>query len=213
VEDRFGPIIHRNTTLPTTRGQVFSALYPDQRAIRVKVYQGENPIASQNTLLGEFLFEDLEQEIEDLPPRITVQFDLDMNGILNVSAADRGSGQAKQTTLQAAHTRLSPNDRAAASQRIDELWQTGAAVTGDPLLQRAKAWVQNEEEQVHELADLVQRLEAAEREGDLETAARWREELTDLLYDLEGAAGETEELHDDNWDEDDGRDDDEDEEA
>ena len=128
VADRYGPIIHRNTTMPTTRAQVFSALYPDQTAIEVKVYQGENTIASQNTLLGEFLFDDLEPEIAGLPPSITVQFDLDVNGILNVTAVDRGSGQAKQTTLRAAHTRLSPNDRAAASQRIDELWQTGAAV-------------------------------------------------------------------------------------
>jgi molecular chaperone DnaK (HSP70) len=144
-----------------------------------------------------------------LPPRITVQFDLDMNGILNVSAVDRGSGQATQTTLRAAHTRLSPNDRAAASQRIDELWQTGAAVSGDPLLQRAKAWVQGEEEQVHELADLVQRLEAAERDGDLEAAARWREELTDLLYDLEDTASDSDEdddeadteIDDNEWDE------------
>ncbi len=186
VEDRFGPIIHRNTTLPTTRAQVFSALYPEQTAIKVRVYQGENTIASQNTLLGEFLFENLEQEIEGLPPRITVQFDLDVNGILNVSAADRGSGQAQQTTLRAAHTRLSPNDRAAASRRIEELWQTGTVVTGDPLLQRAKAWVENEEAQVHELADLVQRLEAAEHAGGGAAAEQLREELTDLLYDLEG---------------------------
>ncbi len=85
--------------------------------------------------------------------------------------------------------------------------------SGDPLLQRAKAWVQNEEEQVHELADLVQRLEAAERDGDLEAAARWREELTDLLYDLEGAAEAAEEVDDDDWDEDDGWDDAEDEAA
>ena len=206
VEDRFGPIIHRNTTLPTTRAQVFSALYSDQTAIKVKVYQGENTIASQNTLLGEFLFENLEQEIDGLPPRITVQFDLDVNGILNVSAADRGSGQAKQTTLRAAHTRLSPNDRAAASQRIEELWQTGAVVAGDPLLQRARAWVQNEEEQVQELADLVQRLEEAEREGDVEAAARWREELTDLLYELEGTTQDAEEVEDNDWNDEEGDD-------
>ena len=84
---------------------------------------------------------------------------------------------------------------------------------GDPLLQRAKTWVQNEEEQVQELAELVQHLEAAERDGDLEAAARWREELTDLLYDLEGTVEAAEEVDDDDWDEDDGWDDAEDEAA
>ena len=223
IPDQFGPIIRRNTTLPTTRAQVFSALYPDQTAIKVKVYQGESTIASENTLLGEFLFEDLEQEIDGLPPRVTVQFDLDVNGILNVSAADRGSGQVKQTTLRATHTRLSPSDKAAASQHIDELWKASETVAVDPVLQRARAWVQSEERQVHDLADLVKRLEEAEQAGQRDEAARLREELTDLLYELEGqeaAEGEEEqeeegteeEWEDDGSDEDDEEDEDEDDE-
>ena len=96
VPDHYGIIIHRNTTLPASRAQVFMAIFPNQTAINVKVYQGESPIASQNTLLGEFLFDNLEQEEEGQPPRITVQFDLDVNGILNVSAVDRGSGAARR---------------------------------------------------------------------------------------------------------------------
>jgi molecular chaperone DnaK len=186
VADRFGPIIRRNTTLPTTRAQVFSALYPDQAAIKVKVYQGENSIASANTLLGEFLFEDLEQEIEGEPPRITVQFDLDVNGILEVSAADRGSGQFKQTTLRAAHTRLSTNDKAAASQQLDQLWQTAETASADPLLERARGWVAQEEQAAYDLAELVRQLGEAEQAGDKIEALRLREALTDLLYELEG---------------------------
>ncbi len=217
IDDRFGPIIRRNTTLPTTRAQVFSALYPDQRAIKVKVYQGENAIASANTLLGEFLFEDLEQEIKGEPPRITVQFDLDVNGILDVSASDRGSGQIKQTTLRAAHTRLSTNDKAAASQHLDELWATTERTGADPLLARAKALVQDQMQDLQEMTAVLQQIEAAEKSGDEVELARLRDELTDLLYELEGeTAGEIVidnrgvEFDDDEEDDDDWPDDDED---
>ena len=188
ISDRFGPIIRRNTTLPTRRAQVFSALYPDQTAIQVKVYQGENNIASANTLLGEFLFDDLEQEIEGESPRVTVQFDLDVNGILQVSATDRGSGQIKQTTLHAAHTRLSTNDKAAASQQLDQLWQTVETLSADPLMQRAQAWVAQEDQSAHELVELMRQLDEAEKAGNRVEALRLRDILTDLLYDLEGEA-------------------------
>lgn len=221
VADRFGPIIRRNTTLPTTRAQAFSALYSDQTAIQVKVYQGENSIASANTLLGEFMFENLEPEIEGEPPHITVQFDLDVNGILAVSAVDRGSGQAKQTTLRAAHTRLSTSDKAAASQHLDQLWETVETASADPLLRRARAWVAQEERSANELAELVRQLEEAEKAGDASAALHLRNELTDLLYELEGEAdiyrpvveveGEAED--DEDWpdDEDDEEDDDQEE--
>jgi molecular chaperone DnaK len=192
IDDRFGPIIRRNTTLPTTRAQVFSALYPDQTAIKAKVYQGENTLASAKTLLGEFMFENLEQEIEGEPPRITVQFDLDVNGILAVSASDRGSGQIKQTTLRAAHIRLSTTDKAAASQHLDELWATTERAGADPLLARAKALVQDQMQDLQEMTAVLQQIEAAGKSGDEIELARLRDELTDLLYELEGeTAGDT----------------------
>ena len=134
------------------------------------------------------MFEDLEQEIEGEPPRVTVQFDLDVNGILQVSASDRGSGQLKQTTLRAAHTRLSTNDKAAAAQQLDQLWQTAETASADPLLERARGWVAEEEQSAHDLAELVRQLGEAEQAGDTIEALRLRDELTDLLYELEGKA-------------------------
>jgi molecular chaperone DnaK (HSP70) len=187
VPDRYGVIIQRNTTLPTRRAQVFSALFPDQTAIHVKVYQGEAPIASRNTLLGEFLFEGLQPENGGEPPRITVEFDLDLNGILNVSAIDRGSGATRQTTIRAAHTRLSPSAKEASARHVAEL--EGAAVEAqaddDPLLARARQVLQNQREEVEGLSQLVTGLEAAKREGRKEEAAELSERLLDLLYDLQ----------------------------
>jgi len=187
IPDRYGVIIRRNTTLPTRRAQVFSALFPDQTAINVKVYQGEAPVASQNTLLGEFLFSGLEPEEAGLPPRITVQFDLDTDGILHVSATDRGSGAVEQTTLKAAHTRLSPADKEASARYLRELERSALPEPegDDPLLARAKAVLRKRESNVEELARLVAELEAARAEGRTDDASALAEQLLDVLYDLE----------------------------
>ncbi len=187
IPDRYGVIIRRNTALPTRRAQVFSALFPDQTAINVKVYQGEAPVASQNTLLGEFLFSGLEPEEAGLPPRITVQFDLDTDGILHVSATDRGSGAVEQTTLKAAHTRLSPADKEASARFLLELERSALLEPegDDPLLARARAVLRKRESNVEELARLVAELEAARAEGRAEEASALAEQLLDVLYDLE----------------------------
>jgi molecular chaperone DnaK len=195
VPDHYGVIVQRNTTLPARRAQVFSAIHPDQTAIEVKVYQGESPTASQNTLLGEFLFEELQADIPGEPPHITVEFDLDLNGILHVSAADRGSGQVKQTTLRAAHARLNPSAKEASARYVSDLWEAAqsAEAEGDPLLARARRLVDREIEETSALADLVARLEAAQNTGDPAEADRLREELVDLLYDLDDEEAGTEE--------------------
>jgi molecular chaperone DnaK len=182
------------TTLPTRRAQVFSALFPDQSAIRVKVYQGEAPIASQNTLLGEFLFEGLKPEILGEPPRVTVEFDLDLNAILNVSAVDRGSGAVRQTTLRAAHTRLSPSAKEASARYLAELARAPVEAEGedDPLLARARLILATQRENVDELNRLVADLEAARREGREDEAATLSEQLLDWLYEMENDRDEEE---------------------
>jgi molecular chaperone DnaK len=205
IPDHYGVIIRRNTTLPTTRAQVFSAITPEQTAIEVKVYQGEAPIASQNTLLGEFLFEGLRPEMPGEPPHVTVEFDLDLNGILKVSATDRGSRRISQTTLRAAHTRLTPSDQAASAHYLDGLWEAAALAAGeaeageplepldelaaageaDPLLDRARRLLVERASELKPLADLVRRLEAAQREGRAEAAAELGDQLLNMLYDLE----------------------------
>jgi molecular chaperone DnaK len=199
VPDHYGVIVRRNTTLPARRAQVFSALYPDQTSIKVQVYQGESPVASQNTLLGEFLFEDLQPETPSEPPHITVEFDLDLNGILQVSAADRGSGQIKQTTLRAAHARLNPAAQEASARYIGELWEASATTPGgdDPLLAQARGWLDRELEEASALADLVARYEAARRAGDEGEVERLREELIDALYDLDAEGADVENDEDD----------------
>jgi molecular chaperone DnaK len=124
MPDRYSVIIQRNTTIPTSRSEVYSAIHPEQTSIELKVYQGEHPTASQNTLLGEFLFNDLRPETRGQPPRVTVQFDFDMNGILHVSAADRGSGKQTRLSVRAAHTQLTAVEIGSARAELEGLrWE------------------------------------------------------------------------------------------
>ncbi|MFQ5616359.1 MAG: Hsp70 family protein [Anaerolineales bacterium] len=192
VSDHYRPIVHRNTTLPASRAEVFTALYPDQKGVRVKVYQGENPTASRNTLLGEFLFDDLEQEEPGEPPRVTVHFDLDLNGILHVKTKDRGSSRTHEETMQAAHMRLSVSDKAASARLLEDV-EAGFDETLS-LLQEAEVVLADAKQQgetgevLTELQRVYRRLKALSRDPNADEYERGSlaEELLDLLYELEG---------------------------
>ena len=131
IPDRYSKIINRNTTIPTTKSEVYEAITPQQTAINLQVYQGEETIASRNTLLGTFLFDGLRPEAPGQAPRITVSFDFDLNGILHVSAVDRGSGKMAGIQIKAAHTRLSADQIASARLNLDDLEEDLVATLED----------------------------------------------------------------------------------
>ena len=89
---------------------MFTTLYPGQEQIHIKVYQGENPVASQNVLLGDFMVEDLKPNRADGLSDVTVNFQLDINGILDVTVVERTSGKRVSERLKASRQRLSPDD-------------------------------------------------------------------------------------------------------
>ena len=182
IPDRYNVILHRNTTIPTSRAQVYSTLYPDQTTVQLKVYQGENPIASENTLLGEFLFEHLKPEAPGLLARVTVQFDLDVNGILRVSAVDRGSQRQAGVTVKAEHLPLSPAQKAEARAMVEDLEETESEAAA--LLARARRTLDEQGEGLDRLEEVVAALDAAIRDGRIDEQKELTEELTDLLYEL-----------------------------
>jgi molecular chaperone DnaK len=183
VPDRYNAIIRRNTTIPTSRAQVYSALTPDQTAIELKVYQGEEPVASRNTLLGEFLFDKLKPEAAGLEPRITVTFDFDVNGILKVSAVDRGSGRQANMTVKAAHAQLNPAQKQEAQALITSLEPASPNVQA--LLERARSTLHRTDTELAELSEKVEALEEAIQEGRTDEQAELTEEIVEILYDLE----------------------------
>lgn len=93
-------MIEKNTTIPTRHQQTFSTADDNQPAVTIKVYQGEREIATGNKLLGEFNLEGIPPAARGLP-QIEVTFDLDANGVLHVSAKDKGTGKENQVTIKA----------------------------------------------------------------------------------------------------------------
>lgn len=93
-------MIQKNTTIPTRHAQVFSTADDNQSAVTIKVYQGEREIAAGNKALGEFNLEGIPPAARGTP-QIEVTFDIDANGILNVSAKDKGTGKENKVTIKA----------------------------------------------------------------------------------------------------------------
>jgi len=96
----FTRLIDRNTTIPTKKSQVFSTADDNQGAVTIKVYQGEREMAADNKVLGEFNLEGIPPAPRGVP-QIEVTFDIDANGIVNVSAKDKATGKEQQIRIQA----------------------------------------------------------------------------------------------------------------
>ena len=96
----FTRLIDRNTTIPTKKGQVFSTADDNQSAVTIRVFQGEREMAADNKMLGQF-------DLVGIPPaprgvpQIEVTFDIDANGIVNVSALDKGTGKEQKISIKA----------------------------------------------------------------------------------------------------------------
>jgi molecular chaperone DnaK len=94
------PLIPRNTTIPTSKSQVFSTATDNQPSVEIHVIQGERPMAADNRTLGRFILDGILPAPRGVP-QIEVTFDIDANGILNVSARDKGTGKEQKITITA----------------------------------------------------------------------------------------------------------------
>ncbi|MBI4865164.1 MAG: Hsp70 family protein, partial [Candidatus Riflebacteria bacterium] len=113
VDNVYSVIIPRNTPIPTSRSDVYATCVPNQKVVEVEVFQGEEPLVDQNTRIGSFEFREITRGPEGQP--IVVQFDYDLDGIVHVTATDKGSGRTLSSTMrdprQEARAQSSPESR------------------------------------------------------------------------------------------------------
>ncbi|MEZ6139654.1 MAG: Hsp70 family protein [Zavarzinella sp.] len=120
-EFRFAPIIKRGTPLPCSRSEIFRTVHDNQKVVEIDIYQGESTDTRKNHKVGMFNVEGL----SDSPSgnMIVVQLDLNLNGVLKVSAKEKKTGLSKQITIDNAVDRLGASERDAATNRLEHLWR------------------------------------------------------------------------------------------
>ncbi len=190
--DLFSRLIRRNTTVPVRYSDVYTTMAPGQDSVMVKVYQGEDERASHNVLLGEFLVEELEPKPGELLAEVTIDFDLDINGILNVTVTDRATGKQVRERLKAQRQRLSPEQIAESQARLAgftdapnaaELPAETAALV--ERAERALAQPDLDDNLAEDIGSVVESLRRAAAAGDDEQVEELEEELIDLLMEVE----------------------------
>ena len=211
------PLIEKNTTIPTQKSQIFSTAEDNQTAVTVHVIQGERTQAAQNKSLGQFNLTDIPAAARGVP-QIEVSFDLDANGILNVSAKDKNTGKEQSIVIKAS-SGLSDEDiekmvkdaeaNAEDDKKFEELVKTKN--NADMLVHATRKTIEEsedklEDEEKNQVEEALKGLEEAISSEDIEAIESATKNLNDVLtpltqklYKQENAEGQS----DTNTDEDD----------
>ena len=192
-------IIDRNTTIPTSKSQVFSTAADNQPGVEIHVLQGEREMAAGNKTLGRFQLTDIPPAPRGVP-QIEVKFDIDANGIVNVSAKDLGTGKEQKITIQS-DSGMSKEDiermvKEAESHAAEDKKQkeaVDARNAGDSLVYQAEKAIKDlgenaDQALVSKTQTAIDKLKEALKGSDIEAIKAATEEARQPLYELSAAA-------------------------
>jgi len=192
-------IIDRNTTIPTSKSQVFSTAADNQPGVEIHVLQGEREMAAGNKTLGRFQLTDIPPAPRGVP-QIEVKFDIDANGIVNVSAKDLGTGKEQKITIQS-DSGMSKEDiermvKEAESHAAEDKKQkeaVDARNAGDSLVYQAEKAIKDlgenaDQALVSKTQAAIDKLKEALKGSDIEAIKAATEEVQQPLYELSAAA-------------------------
>ncbi len=198
----FVPLIRKNTPIPVTRSEVFYTAVDDQKAVEIKVCQGENANALDNIEVGRFLVEGLRRG--PAGQEIIATFSLDTSGILQVSAMEKATGLEKKITIDNVLSGFSDEELALARKRVgqlfgggddgDEPWEERRGSEGGEsppgrageLLSRARKLLDTvTDDDREDMVDMIEAVESALASDDTGRVQKAMDELADLLFYLE----------------------------
>jgi molecular chaperone DnaK (HSP70) len=190
--DLFVPIIKSGTPLPARRGQVFYTNYDGQTEVQVGIYQGDSDDVHENVLIGEFMVEELDEKAPEGSP-VLVNMNLDLDGILKVTASEQHTGLSKSVVLDDVLAATDERSLEASRKKINQLLGEDAVVEeaqfapvrdeSDDLLQRIEqSRATLDEEDLADLDEAMKDLKAAREAADEEAAQTAREAIEDILF-------------------------------
>ncbi|GAB2317816.1 molecular chaperone DnaK [Alkalibacterium sp. s-m-22] len=169
----FTKLIERNTTIPTSKSQVFSTAADNQPAVDVHVLQGERPMAKDNKTLGRFQLTDIPPAPRGVP-QIEVSFDIDKNGIVNVSAKDLGTGKEQKITIK--------SSSGLSEEEIERMVKEAEENAEADKKRKEEVELRNEADQlVFQIDKTLKELEGKADEADIKKAEEARDELKTAL--------------------------------
>jgi molecular chaperone DnaK len=206
----FSPIISRNTALPASRSELYNTVHQGQKAVQINVFQGEEEDVRRNQLVGGFLLDGLDRSAAE-GNEILVRFDLNLDGILNVTAVERSTGLEERLEIKNAITQFRAEGHEEARAKLAEIFgdrTTPVSATRHPvpdesqlpeaeramvkqaihLIAKATALLpQVGEEDVQEIQDLIDQLEDAIASQSLRDVDQYRARLEDIVFYLQDA--------------------------
>jgi molecular chaperone DnaK len=191
----FNKLIERNTTIPVKKSQVYSTAADGQTSVEIHVLQGEREMAAYNTTLGRFTLDGIPPAPRGMP-QIEVTFDIDANGIVNVSAKDKGTGKEQHITITSS-TNMDKSE-------IDKAVKEAERFAEDDKKQKEKAEIKNNaehmlfqsektlndlgekitEEEKQPVRDAIEKLRVVSGSEDMEAIKAATDELQKKFYDI-----------------------------